>query len=270
MAATKAKGVPRVVLESVLPGDVPIFVHPEWSEWSSWLCQGMTARDFDLRLFGTGSGVEDLNRVRGRWQRLGRRTGFERVVHARQLHGRDVTLHPAGSDDPAGLILSGDCDGHCTAAEGMLLTIATADCVPVFLVEPDQRIIALLHAGWRGAAAGILEEGVRTLTRQFAVRMENVHLHLGPAICGGCYEVGTEVFEALGLPVPSAPAPIDLRRVLAERAVSLGADPGRMTLSGFCTRCGESPFFSHRGGSEGRQVAFLGIRDRSTEHASRE
>ncbi|HAC06481.1 MAG TPA: laccase, partial [Gemmatimonadetes bacterium] len=49
-----------------------------------------------------------------------------------------------------------------------------------------------------------------------------IHLHLGPAICGDCYEVGSEVFEALEQPVPANPAPIDLRAVLAQRAVDAG------------------------------------------------
>jgi copper oxidase (laccase) domain-containing protein len=138
--------------------------------------------------------------------------------------------------------------------------VTVADCVPVFLVVPGKRAAILLHAGWRGAAKGILEEGVKALGDPFDSNPEDAFLHLGPAICGSCYEVGPEVHAALGLQVPGAPTPVDLRGVLAGRAVALGIPAERITRSAFCTRCGDSPFFSHRNGHSQRQVAFLGVR----------
>src|SRR5690606_18360795 len=101
-------------------------------------------------------------------------------------------------------------DGHATRAPGLLLAVSVADCVPVSLVDPERRAVALLHAGWRGAAAGILERGLEVLAERLLARPEDLHVHLGPAICGGCYEVGPEVHRALGLPEPPAPAPVDL------------------------------------------------------------
>jgi hypothetical protein len=85
-------------------------------------------------------------------------------------------------------------------------------------------------------------------------------VHLGPAICGKCYEVGPEVFTALGLPAPRAPRPVDLRGVLAARAAAEGVDPSRLTISAHCTRCTGSGLFSHRGGDLGRQVGYIGVR----------
>jgi copper oxidase (laccase) domain-containing protein len=72
--------------------------------------------------------------------------------------------------------------------------------------------------------------------------------------------VGPEVFAALGLPTPRAPRPIDLRGVLAARAVAAGADPSRLTTSAHCTLCTGSDLFSHRGGDLGRQVGYIGVR----------
>ena len=112
----------------------------------------------------------------------------------------------------------------------------------------------MLHGGWRGTAAGILRRGLSGLPS-----VSRVWIHLGPAVCGRCYEVGPEVHEQLGLEPPATPSPVDVRGVLAHQAIETGVAPDRITVSEHCTRCGEG-FFSHRGGDTGRQVGFLGIR----------
>jgi YfiH family protein len=145
-----------------------------------------------------------------------------------------------------------------TSEPGVLLAVSAADCVPIFVVDPRERMVAALHAGWRGVAAGVLERGLAA----FSVRLSRTELrvHLGPAICGSCYEVGPEVFEAVGLAAPGRPAPIDLRAVLARRAIEHGVEPEHVTISEHCTLCTASDLFSHRGGDRGRQVGYLGIR----------
>jgi YfiH family protein len=142
----------------------------------------------------------------------------------------------------------------------VLLAVSLADCVPVFLADPMRGVVALLHAGWRGAAAGILEVGLSVLGDRFGSRAEDLALHLGPSICGECYEVGPEVFDALGAPIPDCPDRLDLRAILARRAVSAGIRTDEITFSGACTRCGDSSFFSHRAGDEERHLGLIGIR----------
>jgi copper oxidase (laccase) domain-containing protein len=141
----------------------------------------------------------------------------------------------------------------------VLLTVSVADCVPISLVAPERRAVALLHGGWRGIAAGILERGIELLTGRFGARASELHAHLGPAICGRCYEVGPEVHRGLGLPEPSGAQPVDLRAILAERMSIVGIPEDGITCSTHCTRCGDGSFFSHRGGSVERQVAVLGV-----------
>ncbi|HET9949179.1 MAG TPA: laccase domain-containing protein [Longimicrobiales bacterium] len=261
------------VVRERLDGSVPALVHEAWARDFPWIVQGTTiARGpglpegdaFDLGLF-TGASPE--HEVRARWTRLLGATGMRRAVHARQVHGADVRLHePADAGEPGGLSLLEACDGHATEAPGVLLAVTVADCVPVFVVDAARRAVALLHAGWRGTAAGVLERGLALLGARAAAGSRagagaaELHVHLGPAICGACYEVGPEVFAVLGLPVPEAPRPLDLRAVLAARALAAGVEPGRITVSGHCTRCTGSGLFSHRSGDRGRQVAYLGIR----------
>jgi polyphenol oxidase len=88
----------------------------------------------------------------------------------------------------------------------------------------------------------------------------DLHVHLGPAICGACYEVGPEVHEALGLPRPPGPVPVDLRAVLLRRALELGVQPANTSVSARCTRCEPGVFFSHRCGAAERQLGVLAIR----------
>ncbi len=167
-------------------------------------------------------------------------------------------MHP---DPGPGLLLVPDVDGHATAVPGVLLAVTIADCVPVILVgeHAGRRGVALLHAGWRGMAAGIVERGIAVLEERFGIPPRALHLHLGPAISRARYETGPEVHEALGLGRPEAPALLDLRTVAEERAREAGVSPEAMSRSPSCTF--EDPLhFSHRGGDAGRQVAFLGIR----------
>lgn len=240
---------------------LPALVHPEWSERFPWLVQGTTAGArapggaFDLGLFARERPGSD---VPARWERLRTWAGADSVAHARQVHGAEVLLH--GSGGPPGLWITSDCDGHATVRAGLLLAVSLADCAPVSLVDARRRAVALVHAGWRGAAAGILERGVAVLDSEAGSRADDLHVHIGPAICGACYEVGGEVFEALGRPMPPGPTPIDLPAVLAERAAAAGVHPDRITVSEHCTRCGAVDLFSHRRGDTGRHIAFLGIR----------
>jgi hypothetical protein len=195
--------------------------------------------------------------VLGRWRLLRQALGFPAAAHARQVHGNRILWHDRRTE---GLMLGAPADGHATTTDGVLLAVSVADCVPVYLVAPGARAIALLHAGWRGVAAGVLEAGLAALARNAAVVPADVHVHLGPAVCGDCYEVGAEVHEALGLDIPPGPRTVDLRSVLALRARAAGVPADSVTASGACTRCQRDRFFSHRAGDGGRQAAWLGLR----------
>ena len=237
--------------------EVPLWEHPEWRDGFPWLVQGVTGvgtadQPFDLALFGG----RRIREVMARWQALGRSTGATRIVLGQQVHGAEVCFHSEGKP---GLHVSPDTDGHVSSTPGVLLAVSVADCVPISLVDPEHRAVALLHGGWRGIAAGIFERCISVLEERLGVRPSDLRVHLGPAICGDCYEVGREVYRALGLPEPLRAERLDLRAHVAERALRAGVAENGVTVSQHCTRCGSTPFFSHRGGRSERQVALLGL-----------
>lgn len=252
---------PGVVEEIRGETDLPLWHQPEWQVSFPWLVQGTSGRGedgepFDLGLFGTQS----VGGVMARWERLREVTGMRRAVHARQVHQAELRAH--GPGDEPGLLIGSGYDGHLTRAAGVLLTVSVADCVPVFIVEAATRSVALVHAGWRSVAAGIVERAVDRIRTWTGDGVGELWVHCGPAICGACYEVGPEVHEAVlpSQPPPEHPAPIDLRRAIGDRVALLGVPSERITISAHCTRCGPGSFFSHRGGSAGRQMALLGVR----------
>ena len=99
-----------------------------------------------------------------------------------------------------------------------------------------------------------VERAIAAFSRQ-GLSAGELRIHLGPAICGACYEVSAEVATALtGLPATGHPH-VDLRALIAEHARAAGVT--RLTTSHWCTRCDNARFFSHRAGDAGRQLAVI-------------
>lgn len=177
---------------------------------------------------------------------------------AHQVHGDRILWHEGAT---SGWTIIEGADGHATRSPGRLLLVTVADCVPVYLIAPAQRTIALLHAGWRGTAAGILARGVELLQRQVGAAPSDLVCHAGVAISGPCYQVGREVMTGVGRDAPgTGPWQLDIRSVLTEQATALGV--GEVTVSGRCSARDQGDFFSHRasGGADGRMVAYLGLK----------
>ncbi|MBA3317069.1 MAG: polyphenol oxidase family protein, partial [Gemmatimonadales bacterium] len=194
--------------------------------------------------------------VMGRW-RLFRRAfpGFSAVALGHQIHGTAV----ASAGPSEGWIQVEGVDGWVTTAPGVLLTVTVADCIPVYLAVAGTGV-ALLHAGWRGTAAGILAHGLERLLAETGSSVSYVKMHCGVGICGPCYEVGSEVMLGCGVVSEGAgPWHLDLRQVLAEQGAELGIP--QVTLSSLCSAHDRSSFYSHRAsrGTDGRMVAYLGM-----------
>ena len=217
-------------------------------------------RQFGIRAFTTtkqvGSfglrGDEPSHVVTARWTQLREelRSGGPRLATANQVHGARVLVH---HDCWTGWLRADDADGHASPARGTALAVTVADCVPVFIAHPSGAT-ALLHSGWKGTAARIVEHGVRALVdRGFAAA--ELYVHTGPSICGDCYEVSADVYERLTGRNPGKPTTVDLRTLIADHARAAGVRHISTTAS--CTRHDNDRFYSHRAGDTGRQLGVM-------------
>jgi hypothetical protein len=187
-------------------------------------------------------------------ERLRTTIGARGLARGYQVHGshvRRVTEIPAG-DGPLKRP-EDDADGQATTLTRVGVLVLTADCLPVALVRDGA--VAMLHAGWRGLAAGVLEEGVTLLRAQRPG--PEIAAVIGPGAGACCYEVGPEVHASFG-DERGARARIDLRAIARARLLAAGASAVHDV--DVCTICDER-FFSHRreGARAGRQggVAWL-------------
>ncbi len=239
-------------------GPLPLWDLPDWYERfgvHAGIAGGKPdGAPFDLGLWGRQPAGDAMAHWRAFQQAF---PDCGRTVLAHQVHGARVLWHDA-EPEPGWLLLDG-ADGHATTASGTLLTVTVADCIPVYLIVPARRAIALLHAGWRGTASGILARGVDLLCTRARAAPANVVMHCGVGICGSCYEVGREVMDGVGVPTTGeGPWQLDLRAVLARQGDQLGV--GEITSSPWCS-AHDAGFFSHRRsrGTDGRMVAYLGL-----------
>ena len=227
--------------------EVPKEVIPDFESWG--IRAFTTTRDagsFSL------SGDDPVHEVMTRWTAVQQDVAetARRLVSIRQLHGTRVLVHTGGWE---GWLRGGEADGHIAAEKGIALAVGVADCVPVFIAH-QSGIVDLLHSGWRGTAARITTEAISALAR-YGLPPDELAIHLGPAVCGRCYEVSAEVREQLtGQPV-TRPGHVDLRSLIAEHATEMGVL--KITVSTSCTRCDNDRFFSHRAGDKGRQIGVI-------------
>lgn len=202
--------------------------------------------------FGLASN-EPTQIVIQRWRQLRNELAADgaRLASANQVHGSRVVTHGDGWD---GWLRVDAADGHVAPQRGLALAVSVADCVPVFIAHPSGAV-ALLHSGWRGTAARIVERGIEALAQRGFAAGE-LRLHLGPAICGQCYEVSADVFRQLtGRDSSGAAECVDLRALIAEHARAAGVR--HITTSALCTKCDNDRLYSHRAGDDGRQIAVV-------------
>lgn len=179
--------------------------------------------------------------------------GLSRLARGFQVHGTAVRRIDGETAEDPGAGARVEADGQVTTLAGVGAVALSADCMPVALGCAGA--VGMVHAGWRGLAAGVLEEGVRVVSE--IGHGEEIVAIVGP--CAGlcCYEVGPEVHEAFA-GTHREGAHIDLRAIAHERLLAAGVAEVRDVLA--CTICDER-FFSHRreGERAGRQagVAWL-------------
>lgn len=217
--------------------------------------------------------------------------GEMRMVAMRQFHSDVIHVAAApGAEAPKA-------DALITGTPGLLLGAQTADCVPILLADSKRRVVAAIHAGWRGTLARIAVKTLGRMRMEFGSRPGDVTAALGPAIGRCCYEVGPEVAQAFAAQFPSAadwfdgpfqqlahgeeplglpwltmmppghvpPPPrvqLDLRAANRWQLIAVGVPEKQIDVSDLCTACRTDLLFSYRreGSKTGRMMAVIGAR----------
>ena len=165
-----------------------------------------------------------------------------------------------------------------TAQAGILLAIQTADCLPVFLIDPSRKVIAAIHAGWRGLLKRIVMKTTEQMQKDFSTVPADCLAVIGPGIGPCCYEVGEEMvqgftkefvggnsfFRDLTHKDSNSPTTksLDLTAVAKHQLLESGLLPQSIFGCEACTGCRTDLFFSHRaeGGRTGRMMSVIGIK----------
>jgi YfiH family protein len=208
------------------------------------------------------------------------------LVGLKQFHSDVISDFQSAPAEPC------SADASISNTPDLLLGIQTADCVPILLVDLQNRAVAAVHAGWRGTLKRIVEKTIGRMEMQFRTRPADLFAALGPAIGGCCYEVGTEVAASFHSQFPQAPewfdelrtgdepnplqwlnqfppghqpppknVRLDLRKANRAQLIAAGVAAKNIFISELCTFCRPDLLFSYRknGAESGRMMAAIGI-----------
>ena len=209
------------------------------------------------------------------------------LISLKQIHSDVIHLVNAAPPEP--------CKGDASATDrpGLLLAVQTADCVPILLVDPKNRAVAAIHAGWRGTLARIAVKAIGQMQMHFKTKPAGLLAAIGPAIGCCCYEVGTEVaiqfhsqfadgpdwfdefrtgdepnpIQWLNMMPPGHQPPpknvlLDLKKANRAQLLAAGLRPRNIFVSDLCTACHPGLLFSYRkqGPRSGRHLSVIGLR----------
>ena len=253
---------------------------------------------FSTRLGGVSKGYfssmnmsftrgDDETDVRENIRLFSESAGFrsEDIVMPRQCHTTNVRI-VGKADRGCGVNAPGcvdEIDGQITNEDNVVLYCLGADCVPVFIIDTEKRVVAASHAGWKGTVDNIVKVTVERMVSEFGCNSKNIKAVIGPSICVDCYEVGSEVAEKFinaysGLineeelyNIIVRPASGDINNNPTDKfylnlweankinLINAGLAPESIEISGYCTKCHPDMLFSHRfhGDKRGVNIGFI-------------
>jgi YfiH family protein len=152
----------------------------------------------------------------------------------------------------------GEGDALVTNHPGVAVSVRTADCYPILLVDTRCRAVAAIHAGWRGTVTHIVDKALEEMHAQFGTSLTDVYAAIGPGIGVCCYEVGEEVASQFGI---AGRTHLDLALENRKQLEAAGVAPQNIEALGVCTFCDAKRFFSYRREKEraGRMTSYIRI-----------
>lgn len=181
----------------------------------------------------------------------------ENLAIPEQVHGTEVRrIASPGAVE--------QCDGMITDRSGVYLCVSVADCMPVVLADRKNRVVAVLHAGWRGTAGGIVRRALEKMVREFQTDPSNMIAYLGPSARSCCYETGGEVaahFPDAAVEFRGGKSFVHLDKANLLQLQEAGVGENQIERSPLCTICNGDQLHSYRrdGSRSGRMIAVAGF-----------
>jgi YfiH family protein len=185
----------------------------------------------------------------------------ERIAFAEQIHSANV-----GIADKPGIYRK--TDAMICSKEDLFLSVQTADCFPLFIYLPNKKIVAIIHAGWKGVALGIIKNVFQILYHDFYVQPADLYVAVGPGIQSECFEVGEDVCKLFPTdylkdsPVRNKKY-LNLQGFIIHQLINeLSVIKKNIYVDPSCTKCGAKDYYSYRrdGVQSGRMMGIIGIK----------
>lgn len=194
-------------------------------------------------------------------------TKEEDVVETQQVHGNHASV--VGEAEKGSFIV--DTDAIITSSPGVSLLVKSGDCVLILLADPVKKVVAAVHAGWRGTVQEVARIAVEHMEDHFGGRAQDLIVGIGPSIGSCCYEVDTPVINSfktfpyhkkLLSKIKGKHANLDLWEANRFQLVEKGVKPQNIEVAGICTYDNPDLFFSDRkiGTAGGRFGALISIK----------
>jgi len=196
----------------------------------------------------------------------------EKFIFPKQTHTANVKVITeifllAGLPERKHYLL--DTDAVITALPGICIAVKTADCVPVLLYDPERKVIAAIHAGWRGTAQNIINKTIQKMAEEFGSNPADLIAGIGPSISPEVYEVGEDVYSRFDPafcretdPVIKEKKLLNLWEANRQQLLRAGVPSGQIELARICTLSDQERFFSARrdGAKTGRMGTGIMLR----------
>jgi polyphenol oxidase len=223
---------------------------------------GSSLPPFDSLNLSVGVG-DDPQAVAANRERMHGLTGGVHV-YTRQNHGTSVEVVGRSAKQCLEKIqtVKAPADALITDVPGIRLLIQTADCQAVMLFDPQKRVVANIHCGWRGSAANIIGSTVHRMTRRFGCDPGQMTAAIGPSL-GPCCAEFINYKEELPQPLwrfRVGRDHFDFWQISRSQLVAAGLPDGHIHAAAMCTRCNPTLFFSYRAARRtGRFAALIGL-----------
>jgi polyphenol oxidase len=229
---------------------------------------GNTPKPLDSFSLGTAGREEFASYIAQNRQQFCSALGLDhtKIVNPRQVHSANIKIVSSLGEDVS------NTDGIITAEKGLAVLLLFADCTPVVIFDEKQKILGVIHAGWRGTAAGISQKAVNILRSEFNSDPENLKAVIGPSICQNCYPVDEKTASELEKSVANPDKSIfvktdkgikiDLKKLNELQLIQAGVHADNIDTTAFCTSCSNDIFYSHRKdkGETGRHGVIASIK----------